>query len=215
MTARGIAALQDDQRNPVASTQGFPRGQPRSPSFQLHQEPSWSRRACRTTACGSYGWLLPTLFWCLFPFSFVHTGKPAADALHNASSAMTSLHWQVEHRRASYDHRSHHTATSRRWQSLKQHVREQHGFSNNRTSVHAMEHPDESSLTPRVSSGIRAVRASSLVSSRLRHWDPTSQVVLARASPQKHVQALMLLCSSVTDKGSSLNREVNLDRAPI
>ena len=35
---------------------------PRSPSFHLHQEPSLLRRACRATACGSYGWLLPTPF---------------------------------------------------------------------------------------------------------------------------------------------------------
>ena len=62
-------------------------------------EPSQSRRACRATACGSYGWLLPTPFWCLSPFALSTSVKPEADALHNVSSAMTSLHSSVEHRR--------------------------------------------------------------------------------------------------------------------
>ena len=62
-------------------------------------EPSQSRRACRATACGSYGWLLPTPFWCVSPFALSTSVKPEADALHNVSSAMTSLHCSVEHRR--------------------------------------------------------------------------------------------------------------------
>ena len=62
-------------------------------------EPSLSRRACRATACGSYGWLLPTPFWCLSPFALSTSVKPEADALHNVSSVMTSLHCSVEHRR--------------------------------------------------------------------------------------------------------------------
>ena len=66
-------------------------------------EPSQSRRACRATACGSYGWLLPTPFWCLSPFALSTSVKPEADALHNVLSAMTSLHCSVEHRRNTHD----------------------------------------------------------------------------------------------------------------
>ena len=147
-------------------------------------EPSQSRRACRATACGSYGWLLPTPFWCLSPFALSTSVKPEADALHNVSSAMTSLYYQVEHRRNTHvrlrspgrtegivsSWRDEHLTTTEAI-TLRRH--DSDSLSSKTSESNTASETTEQSFTPqrRVSHGIRPVHASSLVSSRLGQLD--------------------------------------------